>query len=65
MRNGYLVAAGSLGDQEDERPGGICIYRVDSLERARDLAESHPAVVAGRLEVDAMTWSTRKNALRF
>jgi hypothetical protein len=49
----------------DERLRGIAIYRVDSLDRARELAESDPAVVAGRLEVDAMTWSTRKDALHF
>jgi hypothetical protein len=65
MRNGYLVDAGALGDQEDERLGGICTYRVHSLERARELPGSDPAVVAGPLEVEAMRWGTRKNALRF
>jgi uncharacterized protein YciI len=62
---GFLVAAGPLSDQGDERLRGIAIYRVASLDRARELAESDPAVVAGRLEVDAMTWSTRKDALHF
>jgi uncharacterized protein len=62
---GFMVAAGPLSDQGDERLRGICIYRVDSLDRARELAESDPAVVAGRFEVDAMTWSTRKDALHF
>ena len=57
---GFLMVAGPLSDQEDERLRGIAIYRVESLDRARELAESDPAVVAGRLEVDAMTWSTRK-----
>jgi uncharacterized protein YciI len=62
---GFMVAAGPLSDQSDERLRGISIYKVESLERARELAESDPAVLAGRLEVVAMTWSTRKNALRF
>jgi uncharacterized protein len=62
---GLMVAAGPLSDQNDERLRGICIYRVGSLDRARELAESDPAVVAGRLEIEAMTWSTRKGALHF
>jgi uncharacterized protein YciI len=62
---GFMVAAGPLSDQVDERLRGVSIYRVDSLDRARELAESDPAVVAGRLEVAAMTWSTRKDALHF
>jgi uncharacterized protein YciI len=62
---GFLMVAGPLSDQEDERLRGIAVYRVESLDRARELAESDPAVVAGRLEVAAMTWSTRKDALHF
>jgi uncharacterized protein len=60
---GYLLVAGPLSDQADERLRGISIYQVESLDRARELAERDPAVLAGRLEIDAMTWSTRKNAL--
>jgi uncharacterized protein len=62
---GFLLVAGPLSDQGDERLRGIGIYRVESLDRARELAESDPAVVAGRLEIDAMTWRTRKDALRY
>jgi uncharacterized protein len=62
---GFIVASGPISDQADEQLRGIAIYKVDSLERARELAESDPAVIAGRLEIDAMTWSTRKNALQY
>ena len=61
---GLLLASGPLSEQADERLRGICIYRVESLDRARELAESDPAVVAGRLEIDAMIWSTPKGALQ-
>jgi uncharacterized protein len=62
---GFILAAGPLSEQPDERLRGICIYRVESVDRARELAESDPAVVAGRLEIDAMTWSTPKDSVHF
>ena len=62
---GHLVAAGPFGDQEDERLRGLALYRVGSVEEARRLAEADPAVAAGRLEVEIMTWYTEKGALAF
>src|SRR4051794_5094656 len=47
-RAGKLVVAGPLGDQPDESLRGICLYRTGSLDEARKLAESDPAVKAGR-----------------
>jgi hypothetical protein len=35
---------------------GIAIFAAGSVERARELANTDPAVRAGRLEVEAMTW---------
>jgi len=64
-REGHLVAAGPFGDQEDERLRGLALYRVGSVEEARRLAEADPAVQAGRLEVEVMTWYTEKGALAF
>lgn len=64
-REGHLVAAGPFGDQEDESLRGLALYRVGSLEEARRLAEQDPAVQAGRLEVEVMTWYTQKGALAF
>lgn len=62
---GHLVAAGPFGDQEDERYRGLALYRVGSVEEARRLAEADPAVQAGRLEVEVMTWYTEKGSLAF
>jgi uncharacterized protein YciI len=62
---GHLVAAGPFGDQKDERFRGLALYRVGSVEEARRLAEADPAVQAGRLEVEVMTWYTEKGALAF
>ena len=64
-REGHMVAAGPFGDQEDERLRGLALYRVGSVEEARRLAEADPAVQAGRLEVEVMTWYTEKGALAF
>ena len=64
-REGHMVAAGPFGDQEDESLRGLALYRVGSIEEARRLAEADPAVQAGRLEVEVMTWYTQKGALAF
>jgi len=64
-QEGHLVVAGPFGDQEDERLRGLALYRVGSVEEARRLAEADPAVQAGRLEVEVMTWYTQKGALTF
>jgi uncharacterized protein YciI len=62
---GALLVAGPLRGQPDPRLRGICIYRTGSIAATRKLAESDPAVQAGQLEVDAMTWLTRPGALAF
>lgn len=49
--------------QPDPRLRGICIYRTGSVATALELASSDPAVRAGQLEVEAMTWFTRAGAL--
>jgi uncharacterized protein len=35
---------------------GLAFYRTGSLEQARQLAEADPAVLAGRLTIEIMTW---------
>jgi uncharacterized protein YciI len=52
---GYVVAAGPLADQDDERLRGIVVLAVDP-PTARRLYADDPAVRAGRLEIQAMTW---------
>lgn len=52
---GLLTVAGPLTDQTDERLRGICVLTTD-LATARTLYAEDPAVKAGRLAVEAMTW---------
>lgn len=49
-----LVAAGPFGD--DGRLRGIFVFRVGSLEEAKSLTATDPAVQAGRLAVDIYPW---------
>lgn len=53
---GRIVTNGPVLDQPDESLRGLTFYRTGSLDEARRLAEQDPAVVAGRLVVDVMTW---------
>jgi len=61
---GKLVVAGPFGDQPDPRLRGMCLYRT-SLAEAKALAEQDPAVKAGRLEVEALSWWVLKGAISF
>jgi len=49
-----LIAAGPFGD--DGRLRGIFVFRVESLEEAKSLTASDPAIQAGRLAMDIHTW---------
>ena len=60
---GHLLVAGPFRDQPDDALRGMCLYRTP-LGEARLLAESDPSVQAGRMRVEALTWLTRKGALR-
>jgi uncharacterized protein YciI len=62
---GHLKVAGPLVDQPDDSWRGVCLYQVGSLHEARRLAELDPAIRAGSLRCDVMTWYTRKGALSF
>jgi uncharacterized protein YciI len=61
-KQGKLVAAGPFGDSGTMR--GIVIYRVKTVEEARQLAAGDPAVKAGRLTIDARPWVTFKGILK-
>ncbi len=54
VESGELVLAGPCGGDGDLR--GIFIYDVTDLDAARALADSDPAVAAGRLRVDLYPW---------
>jgi uncharacterized protein len=53
---GQVVTNGPVTDQPDQSLRGLTFYRTGSLERARQLAEADPAVRAGRLVTEVMTW---------
>jgi uncharacterized protein YciI len=54
--SGQVVTNGPVSDQADLALRGLAFYRTGSLEAARKLAEADPAVRAGRLTVEIMTW---------
>jgi hypothetical protein len=54
--SGDVVTNGPVDGQPDPSLRGLTFYRTGSIERSRELAEADPAVLAGRLAVDIMTW---------
>jgi uncharacterized protein len=53
---GHVVTNGPVDEQPDPSLRGLTFYRTGSLERSRQLAMDDPAVRAGRLAVEIMTW---------
>jgi uncharacterized protein YciI len=56
---GKLLLAGPFTDGGDLR--GIFVFRVGSMAEARALAETDPAVKAGRLRLEFHPWFAAKN----
>jgi uncharacterized protein YciI len=54
--SGTVVTNGPLLDQPDQSLRGLAFYRTGSLATTRRIAEQDPAVLAGRLTVEVMTW---------
>ena len=54
--SGEVVTNGPVQEPGDPALRGLGFYRTGSIERSRELAKSDPAVRAGRLAVDIMTW---------
>ncbi len=48
----------------DDSLRGLTFYRTGSLARARQLAEADPAVHAGRLTIEIMTWYCPAGTMR-
>ena len=61
-KQGKLVVAGPFAEDTNWR--GIFIYRVKTVEEAKELAAGDPAVKAGRLTIDARPWMTFKGMLK-
>jgi uncharacterized protein len=57
---GVLLLAGPFDDQPDEALRGLCVFDL-GLEETRALMAQDPAVRAGRLAVDVMSWWTVKD----
>jgi uncharacterized protein len=62
-QRGVLLLAGPFDDQPDEALRGLCIFETD-LDETRVIMAEDPAVLAGRLTVDVMTWWTMPGSLR-
>jgi uncharacterized protein len=62
-RAGLMTVAGPVSG--DDIIAGICVYRADTPDRARELAQDDPAVRAGRFNVRVMDWFTAKDAIRW
>lgn len=56
-----LIVAGPMGDDGDMR--GVFVFQAATLAEARALAESDPAVKAGRLVAEIHPWWVEKRAL--
>jgi hypothetical protein len=54
--SGDIVVNGPVIDQPDESVRGLSVYRTGSMERAGQLANADPAVRAGRLVAEVMSW---------
>jgi hypothetical protein len=61
---GYVIAAGPFMDQDDERLRGLAVLSCGP-EQARELYASDPAVQAGRLGVEILTWMVPTGNVRF
>jgi uncharacterized protein len=62
---GKMVVAGPFDEQRGETMRGMCLYRVATLEDARNLAEQDPAVKAGRFQVEVLAWWVEKGVMSF
>ena len=61
--SGQIATNGPVSDQPDPSLRGLTFYRTGSLEQSRQLAEADPAVRAGRLAVEIMTWYCAPGAM--
>jgi uncharacterized protein YciI len=59
---GVLLLAGPFDDQADESLRGLCVM-TSGVDEARQEMEHDPAVLAGRLVADVMSWWTAGGSL--
>jgi len=61
-RRGVLLLSGPFGDQPDASLRGLCVLTT-GIEETRELMANDPAVRAGRLVADVMSWWTAAGSL--
>jgi uncharacterized protein YciI len=61
-KQGKLIMAGPFMEEGPWR--GVVVYRVASLDEAKQLAAGDPMVKAGRLVIEARPWMTLRGILR-
>ena len=59
---GVLLLAGPFGDRPDESLRGMCVLTT-GLDETRQVMARDPAVVAGRMVADVMSWWTPRGSL--
>jgi uncharacterized protein YciI len=59
---GVLLLAGPFGDQPDESLRGLCVLTT-GVDETRELMANDPAVRAGRLVAEVMSWWTAPGSL--
>ncbi|MGQ5264307.1 YciI family protein [Micromonospora sp. ZYX-F-536] len=64
VEQGHVLAGGPFLNPDDERLRGFVVLSVDP-ETARELYHNDPAVRAGRLAVQVMSWMLPEGILRF
>jgi uncharacterized protein YciI len=60
-KTGKLVIAGPF--EKAGEYAGVFVFKVGSLDEAKALAESDPAVKAGRLKIDVHPWLVGEGSL--
>ena len=60
---GVMAAAGPFRDHDDQVLRGLCVYRT-GIDEARKHAAEDPAVRAGLLEAEVITWWFRAGEVR-
>jgi uncharacterized protein YciI len=61
-KRGVLLLSGPFGDQPDESLRGMCVLTI-GIEETREEMARDPAVLAGRLVADVMSWWTLPGSL--
>ena len=62
-QQGHMILSGPFTDQEDETKRGFSLYRT-SLDETKRLLEDDPALRAGRMAAEVMTWLTKRDVLQ-